>query len=85
VSGQITGAIDTMRNKAVYVTAGIGAGTALVGTRDAAHVYSRGGLRVEATNSHASLFLTDEVAIRAERRLALCVDRPAAFCEVRLG
>ena len=31
-SGQITGAIDTMWNKAIYVTAGIGSGTALVGT-----------------------------------------------------
>ena len=37
-----------------------------------AGVFSRGGLAVEATNSHASYFQTDMVAIRCERRLALC-------------
>jgi HK97 family phage major capsid protein len=85
-SGQVTGAIDSIWNKAVYVTAGMGgAGTALIGSRAAGQVWSRGGLSVEATNSHASYFTSDLVAIRAERRLALTLYRPAALCEVRLA
>ena len=85
-SGQITGAQDSLWNKAVYVTSAIGgAGTALVGSTAAAQVWSRGGLRVEATNSHASNFVLDITAIRAERRLGLTVYRPGALCEVRLS
>jgi HK97 family phage major capsid protein len=85
-SGQITGAADSLWGKAVYVTSAIGgAGTALVGSTAAAQVWSRGGLRVEATNSHASNFVLDITAIRAERRLGLTVYRPDALCEVRLG
>jgi Phage capsid family len=50
----------------------VGAGTAIVGNfRSAAVIYRRSGVVVEATNSHASLFLTDQVAIRAEERLGL--------------
>jgi HK97 family phage major capsid protein len=82
-SGQATGAIDTLWGKQVRVTSALGAGTALVGTPEAAQVWSRGGLSVEATNSHASNFTLDLTAIRAERRLALTVFRPTAFVEVR--
>ena len=58
-SGQVTGAQDMIWGKPVYVTASIGnAGTALVGTR-AAQVWRRGGVSVEATNSHASNFTLD--------------------------
>jgi HK97 family phage major capsid protein len=85
-SGQITGAIDSIWNKAVYVTAGMGgAGTALVGSRAAGQVWSRGGLNVEATNSHSTYFTSNLTAIRAERRLGLTLYRPAALCEVRLA
>ena len=56
-SGQITGATDSLWGKPVYVTAAIGgAGTALVGSPQAAQVWRRGGLTVEATNSHAIYF-----------------------------
>ena len=49
-SGQITGAADSLWGKPVYVTSAIGgAGTALVGNSQAAQVWSRGGLNVEAT------------------------------------
>ena len=41
--------------------------------------------KVEVTNSHSDFFTKDLVAIRAERRLALTVFRPGAFCEVRLA
>jgi HK97 family phage major capsid protein len=84
-SGQLTGAIDSIWNKPTYVTPIVGAGTALIGSRAAGQVWSRGGLNVEASNSHASYFTTDLVAIRAERRLALTLYRPAALCEVRLA
>jgi HK97 family phage major capsid protein len=85
-SGQVTGAQDVLWNKAVYVTAGIGgAGTALIGTSAAAQVWSRGGVQVEVTNSHASNFTLDLSVIRAERRLGLTVLRPGALCEVRLA
>jgi len=74
-------------NKPVYVTSAIGAtkGTALVGNSEAAQVWNRGGMRVEATNSHASNFVLDLSVIRAERRLGLCVHRPQGFVEVRLA
>jgi HK97 family phage major capsid protein len=75
--------VDTLWGKQVRVTSALGAGTALIGTPQAAQVWSRGGLNVEATNSHASNFTLDLTAIRAERRLALTVFRPGAFCEVR--
>jgi HK97 family phage major capsid protein len=70
-NGLITGATYTLWGKPVYVTSAIGgAGTAIVGTREGAQVWSRGGLRVESTNSHSSNFISDITAIRAERRLA---------------
>jgi HK97 family phage major capsid protein len=85
-SGQITGATDTVWGKPVYVTSAIGgAGTCIVGTREGAQVWSRGGLNIESTNSHSSNFTFDITAIRAERRLALAVYRSNAYVEVRLA
>jgi HK97 family phage major capsid protein len=84
-SGQVTGAQDTLWNKQVYVTSAIGgAGTALIGSRAAAQVWSRGGMKVEASNSHSTNFVFNLTAIRAERRLGLTVYRPTALTEVRL-
>jgi len=55
----------------------------LVGAyRAAAQIFRKGGIRVEATNSHADYFVKNIVAIRAEERLALAVYRPSAFGEV---
>jgi HK97 family phage major capsid protein len=82
-SGQITGAVDTIWNKPVQVSSIIGAGTALIGTSAAAQVWHRGGMKVEFTNAHSDYFVKNLVAARAERRLALSVYRPSAFCEVR--
>ena len=85
-AGQITGNQDTLWGKPVYVTSAIGgAGTALVGTRDNAMVLSRGGLRIEASTSHASYFQTNLIAVRCERRVGLAVLRPTGFCEARLA
>ena len=83
-SGQL-GAADALWNKLVYVTSALGAGTALVGSRSSAQVWRRGGLSVEATNSHANYFQLNLVAIRAEERLGLAVYRPTGFVEVRLA
>ena len=86
LSNQVGNATDQLWGKPCLVTAALGgAGTALIGTRANAQVWSRGGLRVEATNSHASFFQNDLVAIRAERRLALTVLRSNGFVECRLA
>jgi HK97 family phage major capsid protein len=84
-SGQVTGVADRLWNKPVYVTSALGAGTAIVGNSQAATVYNKGALTLEVSNAHSDWFQRDLVAIRAERRLALCVFRPQAFCEVRLS
>jgi len=58
----------------------IAAGTALVGDyAGSSQFFRRGGLRVEASNSHQDFFVKNLVAIRAEERGALAVYRPAAF------
>lgn len=84
-SGQVTAATDNIWMKPVVVTSALGAGTALIGTTSAAQVWRKGGLSVEASNSHADYFQRNLIAIRAEERLALAVYRPTAFTEVRLG
>lgn len=85
-TGQVVGANDSVWNKAVHVTPNVGgAGTALIGTSVNAQVWRRGGLSVEATNSHSNYFALNLVAIRAEERLGLAVYRPAGFVEVRFG
>lgn len=65
------------------VTPSIVANTALVGAfGTAAQIFRRGGVRVESSNSHASFFTSNLVAIRAEERLALVAYREAAFGKV---
>jgi HK97 family phage major capsid protein len=67
----------------VHVTSAVGAGTAIVGAfRQAASIFRRGGVTVEASNSHDDWFVLNKTAIRAEARLALCVFRPSAFVVV---
>jgi len=84
--GQVQGPQDSLWNKPVYVTAALGgAGTALVGTTAGAQVWRRGGMSVEATNSHSTYFALNLLAIRAEERLGLAVYRPGAYVEVRLA
>ena len=63
---------QSLWGKPVVLSTVVGSRTALVGSfSQAAQIFRRGGVSVEATNSHASLFLSNEVAIRAEERLAL--------------
>lgn len=62
------------------VTPAIAAGTVLVGAfGQAGSVISKGGIRVEATNTEGNDFTNNRITVRAERRLALAVRRPAAF------
>lgn len=81
-STQLGGA-EFLWGKPVSVTSALGAGTALVGTSSAGQVWRRGGLSVEASNSHEDFFRRNVVAIRAEERLALAIYRPTAFTETR--
>lgn len=54
--------------------------TALVGAfAAAAQVFRKGGLTVEASNSHADYFQRNQTAIRTEQRELLAVYRPGAF------
>lgn len=67
----------------VAVTSAIALGTALVGAfRMGSQLFNRGGMRVEASNSHSDFFVRNLVAIRAERRAALAVYRSTAFGSV---
>jgi HK97 family phage major capsid protein len=71
---------ETLWGKRVVVTEAMDAGTALVGAfGTAAQVFRRGGLTVEASNSHSDYFRKNLTAVRAEERLALAVYRPQAF------
>jgi HK97 family phage major capsid protein len=69
-------------NMRVFVSTTVGAGTALVGSTQAATVWRRGGLTVEASDSHSDFFVRNLHMLRAEERLALACYRPAAFCAV---
>lgn len=68
------------------ITTATAQGTAVVGAfRSQAMVWRKGGLSIEATNSHEDYFERNLTAIRAEERLLLAVYRPAAFSVVTLG
>lgn len=74
---------STLWGLPVAVTPAIVANTALVGGfRMCAQEFTKGGVRVEATNSHSDFFTKNLVAIRAEERLALAIYRPAGFGKV---
>lgn len=73
-------AIPSLWGKKVAVTPAIAANTALVGAfAQGGQVFRKGGITVEASNSHADYFQRNLTAIRAEERLALAVYRPGAF------
>ena len=77
---------ESLWGKRVIVTTSISSGIALVGAfATGAQLFRRGGLTVEASNSHESFFQKDLVAIRAETRLALGVLRPEAFAVADLS
>lgn len=62
------------------VTASISNGSPLVGAfREGATLWRRGGLTLEASNSHADYFRRNLTALRCEERLAVTVYRDRAF------
>jgi HK97 family phage major capsid protein len=76
--------VDNLWGVPVVLSSVVGVGTALVGNfGQGAHLWRRGGLSVEATNSHDTYFVRNLNMIRAEQREALGLYRPAAFTEVR--
>lgn len=67
----------------VLVSNAITAGTAIVGAfAEGATLWRKGGLTVEASNSHSDYFRRNLTALRAEQRIALTIFRPAAFQKV---
>lgn len=76
-------ASETLWGLPTAITSVMPVGIALVGCfKTAAQIFRKGGIRVDATNSHQDWFTKNQVAIRAEERLALKVYQPAAFGEV---
>jgi HK97 family phage major capsid protein len=70
----------------VVVTTAVTEGAPIIGAfGTAAQIFRKGGLTVEASNSHSDYFAKNKTAIRAEERLALAVYRPAAFATADLG
>ena len=67
------------------VTPAIAANTVLVGAfGQAGSVVSKGGVRVEATNTEGNDFTNNRITVRAERRLALAVRQPAGFVKTTI-
>lgn len=74
---------QTLWGRKVVTTTAMTAGTGLVGAfQQGGQVFRRNGLTVEASNSHSDFFQRNQVAIRAEERLALAIYRPGAFGKV---
>jgi HK97 family phage major capsid protein len=70
----------TLWGRPVAITSAIPAGTALVGAfQGGAQLFKHGGVRVDVSNSHASFFINNLLAVRAEIREALAVYRESAF------
>jgi HK97 family phage major capsid protein len=71
---------EAIWGKRVVPSPAMSVGEALVGGfAQGAQIFTKGGITVEASNSHADFFQRNKTAVRAERRLALAVYRPAAF------
>jgi len=75
--------VPTLWGLPVAVTPSIVANTAFTGAfASQGQVFRRGGTLVEVSNSHQDFFVRNLTAVRAQRRLALCVYRPAAFSKI---
>jgi len=85
-AGSETTGQGVLWGKPVLVSQSVTEAQPIVGAfRQAAQVFRKGGLSVEASNSHSTFFQENKVAIRAEERLALAVYRPTAFAVADLG
>lgn len=76
----VSEADSVLWGKKVVHTPAMPANEALVGAfAQASQIFRKGGVTVEASNSHNDYFVKGLVAIRAEKRLGLAVYRPGAF------
>lgn len=76
-------ATPSLWGKRVVSTPAIAESSALVGAfAQGGQVFRKGGITVEASNSHADYFQKNLTALRAEERLALAIYRPGAFGRV---
>lgn len=67
------------------VTPAVPVGTAVVGAfKQGATVLRKDGLRVDSTNTNVDDFENNLITLRAEERLGLEIQRPAAFVKVTL-
>lgn len=66
------------------VTSAIAAKTALVGSSQAAQVFSKGGVRVDVANQNEDDFVNNRITVLAEKRELLAVYYPAALVKVTL-
>lgn len=81
-NGQVQ-AVPSLWGLNTVISPRIPQGTALVGAFKAGGMLVRkGGVRIEATNSHADLFVSDVTVVRMEIRELLTVTQPKAFCKV---
>lgn len=70
---------------AAVITREAPVGNPIVGAfREGATLWRKGGLSVEASNSHSDYFRKDLTALRAEERLGVTVLRPKAFVKVQI-
>lgn len=64
------------------VTPAVTQGTPLVGAFSSATLFRKGGVKLDASNSHDANFARNLTTLRAEERVGLMVPRPAAFAKV---
>jgi len=76
----VTEGTPSVWGKKVAVTPAMATKTALAGAfAQGGQLFRKGGLTVEASNSHADYFQRNKTALRAEERAALAIYRPGAF------
>lgn len=74
---------ETVWGKPIVVTNAIALGTALTGDFVTySQLWRKRGIQVDIADQHASYFVTNMLAIRAEERVALAIKRLAAFSSV---
>jgi ATP-dependent Clp endopeptidase proteolytic subunit ClpP len=74
--------VNTLWGKKVVVTPAVAQGSPVCGAfKIGATVFNRQGMLIELTNSDGTNFQNRITTIRAARRLALTVDRPASFVQ----
>jgi hypothetical protein len=74
---------EAIWNTRVVLSSVVGLGTAIVGNfGQAAHVWRKGGVSIDATNSHSDFYVRNLSMLRAEERLGLGCYRPSAFTAV---